>query len=85
MLNIWRALRNQEQYCGRFVDNMGMENGSGDQFHFHGPESFFGFLHLKTDLFTCAEFGFAVPEMQKEGSLLGRVMSEFRDGKWRHL
>ena len=27
--------------------------------------------------------GFAVPEMQKEGSLLGRVMSEFRDGKWR--
>ncbi|MFK7848669.1 MAG: BLUF domain-containing protein [Rhodothermales bacterium] len=27
--------------------------------------------------------GFAVPEMQKEGSLLGRVMGEFREGKWR--
>ena len=27
--------------------------------------------------------GFSVPEMRKEDSTLGRVMSEFRDGRWR--
>ncbi len=27
--------------------------------------------------------GFAVKEMREEGSMLGRVMSEFREGKWR--
>lgn len=27
--------------------------------------------------------GFSIPEMRKEKSLLGRVMREFREGKWR--
>lgn len=27
--------------------------------------------------------GFSVSEMRKEGSVLGRVMTEFREGKWR--
>ena len=49
-----------------------------------------GFVNPNRDLFQqiqgFSDFfkpGFSVPEMRKEGSMLGRVMSEFREGKWR--
>ncbi|MEM8484456.1 MAG: BLUF domain-containing protein [Bacteroidota bacterium] len=49
-----------------------------------------GFVNTDRELFEqipgFADFfkpGFAVKEMRTEGSTLGRVMSEFREGKWR--
>ena len=49
-----------------------------------------GFVNPEKELFKqihgFADFfkpGFSVPEMRKEKSMLGRVMREFREGKWR--